>query len=110
MTADTIQPPSVLLVEETFTPGPGDHSLFVFIRYQRTAAAMLQTPHYEDGGRITSFAPDPMPSRKTQFRAVCPVLIPAINEVISGSRRRFRFVKAMGSVLDIMQAAWDRRR
>jgi hypothetical protein len=45
MPAHTIQPPSVLLVEDTLTPGPGDHSLSVFMRYQRTAAAMLQTSH-----------------------------------------------------------------
>jgi len=49
MTADTTQPPAVLLAEETLTPGPGDHSLSVFIRYQRTAAAMLQASHHEDG-------------------------------------------------------------
>jgi hypothetical protein len=30
-----------------------------FTRYQRTVAAMPQTTCYEDGGRITSFAPDP---------------------------------------------------
>jgi hypothetical protein len=59
MTADTIQPPSVLLVADTSPPGPGDHSLSIFIRYQRTAAAMPQTSHHKDGVGITSFAPDP---------------------------------------------------
>jgi hypothetical protein len=67
MTADTIQPPSVLLVEETFTPAPGDRSLAVFMTYQRTAAAMPQTSHHETGrndiicARPPLGAPDRLP-------------------------------------------------